>query len=103
LGLPIGLLKPTAENFLPIVMRIEKRITSTSNFLTLACRFEMVNSVLYSLPTYFMSVVEMPPSIRHQIDIYRKHCLWRGADLNAKKPPLVAWQQGQKKKVVLAL
>jgi hypothetical protein len=25
------------------------------------------------------------------IDRLRRHCLWRGADLNAKKPPQVAW------------
>jgi hypothetical protein len=90
LGLPMGLSKPTAESFLPIVMRIERRLTSTSNFLTLAGRLEMVNLVLSSLPTYFMSVMEIPLSIRHQIDIYRKQWFWRGADLNVRKPPLAA-------------
>jgi hypothetical protein len=27
-----------------------------------------------------------------QIDKFRKHCLWRGADINAKGPPKVAWE-----------
>lgn len=26
-----------------------------------------------------------------QIDKYRKHCLWRGSDLNAKQPSRAAW------------
>jgi hypothetical protein len=32
----------------------------------------------------------MPVDILNQIDKYRRHCLWRGSDLNARKPPLVA-------------
>jgi len=27
-----------------------------------------------------------------EIDKYRKHCLWRGYDINAKKPPKAAWE-----------
>jgi hypothetical protein len=27
-----------------------------------------------------------------KIDKYRKHCLWRGADINAKSPPKAAWE-----------
>jgi hypothetical protein len=34
----------------------------------------------------------MPPTIRQQIDKYKKHCTWRGSDLNARKPPLAAWK-----------
>jgi hypothetical protein len=25
------------------------------------------------------------------VDKYRKYCMWRGSDINAKKPPLAAW------------
>ncbi|TVU31706.1 hypothetical protein EJB05_23404, partial [Eragrostis curvula] len=31
-------------------------------------------------------------SIVKQIEAYRKHCLWRGSLLNAKKPPKAAWK-----------
>jgi hypothetical protein len=36
LGLPMGLTKPRVEDFLPLVQRIERRLSSTSNFLTQA-------------------------------------------------------------------
>jgi hypothetical protein len=26
------------------------------------------------------------------IDKFRRHCIWRGANINAKKPPQVAWK-----------
>jgi hypothetical protein len=50
----------------------------------------MVNLVLSSLLTFFMSTLKVPIEIIKQIDQYRRHCLWCGGDLNAKKPHLVA-------------
>jgi hypothetical protein len=52
----------------------------------------MVNSVLSALPTYYMGNVKLPPTVYKQIDKYRKHCMWRGSDLNARKPPLATWK-----------
>jgi hypothetical protein len=52
---------------------------------------QMVNSVLSSLTTFYVCSIKVPQDIWRQIDKYRRHCLWRGGDLNAKKPPLVAW------------
>jgi hypothetical protein len=51
----------------------------------------MVNSVLSSLPTFFMCSIKVPIEILKQIDKYRKHCLWRGGEIERKKPPLAAW------------
>jgi hypothetical protein len=52
----------------------------------------MVNSVLSSLPTFYMCSIKVPQEIWKQIDKYKRHCLWRGGDIKAKKPPLVAWK-----------
>jgi hypothetical protein len=51
----------------------------------------MVNSILSSLPTFFMCSIKVPIEILNQIDKYRKHCLWRGGEIERKKPPLAAW------------
>jgi hypothetical protein len=91
LDLPMGLTKPKVEHFIPLVQRIERRLVSTSNFLTQAGRLEMVNAVLSALPSFYMSKLKLPSSVVRQIDKYRKHCMWRGADLNARKPPMAAW------------
>jgi len=37
-------------------------------------------------------------TILEQIDKYRKHCLWRGADINDKTPPKAAWTMVTKPK-----
>jgi hypothetical protein len=51
----------------------------------------MTNAVLSALPTFHLCTFKMHKIVIHQIDKYRKHCLWRGADINAKTPPKVAW------------
>jgi hypothetical protein len=88
LGLPMGTTKPKVEDFLPLVQRIERRLIATSNFVTQAGRVEMMNSVLSALPTFYMGKIKMPPTVIKQIDKYRKQCMWRGLDLNAKNPTI---------------
>jgi hypothetical protein len=98
LGLPLSNSKPTIQEFLPLVHRAEKWLVSTAIFLTQGGKLLIVNSVLSSLPTFFMSSVKVPIEILNQIDHYRRHCLCRAGDLNAKKPPLVAWKMACKPK-----
>jgi hypothetical protein len=84
LGLPLGLKKPKLGAFLPLNQKIERRLASTSIFLSQAGRLQMVNVVFSSLPTYFMCTLKLPKTVIKQIDKFRRHCLWRGADINAK-------------------
>jgi hypothetical protein len=84
LGLPLGLKKPKLGAFLPLIQKIERRLTSTSIFLSQAGRLQMVNAVFSSLPTYFTCTLKLPKTVIKQIDKFRRHCLWRGADINAK-------------------
>jgi hypothetical protein len=52
----------------------------------------MTNEVLSSLPTFFMCTFKLHKTIIKQIDKYRKHCLWRGSDINARTRPKAAWE-----------
>jgi hypothetical protein len=92
LGLPLSDSKPTIQECLPLVHRVERRLISTTIFLTQGGKLLMVNSVLSSLPTFYMGAIKVPIDILNQIDWYRRHCLCRGGDVNAKKPPLAAWK-----------
>jgi hypothetical protein len=91
LGLPLGTTKPQVADFLPLISKCERRLLSTSKFLSQAGRLQMTNVVLSALPTFHLCTFKMHKIVIHQIDKYRKHCLWRGVDINAKTPPKVAW------------
>jgi hypothetical protein len=77
LGLPLGTTKPRVEHFGSIMSKTERKLTSTSNFLTHAGRLQLVNSVLSSLPTFAMCTLQVPAAVLDYIDRARRHCLWR--------------------------
>jgi hypothetical protein len=39
-----------------------------------------------------MCSIKLPVDIINQIEKYRRHCLWAGGEVNARKPPLAAWK-----------
>jgi hypothetical protein len=51
----------------------------------------MTNAVLTALPMYHMCIFLLPQIVIDQIDKCRKHCLWRGSDINARSSPKAAW------------
>lgn len=91
LGLPLSISKPTVADFWPLVNKCERRLISISSFLSQAGRLELTNAIFSALPTFSMCTFSLPKTIIKQIDKYRKHCLWRGSDINNKKPPKAAW------------
>jgi hypothetical protein len=71
LGLPLGVNKPSVHDCSPLTHRIEKRLSSTSIFLTQGGKLEMVNSVLSSLATFYTCSIKVPITILEQVDKYR--------------------------------
>lgn len=91
LGLPLGLVKPTVEQCLPLVQRIAKKLMGLATFMTQAGRLLLVKSILASLPIFFMCCLDIPQTIKKQIAKYLRHSLWRGSDMEDHMPAMVAW------------
>ena len=92
LVLPLGLTKPKVIDFLPLVTKYERRLAYTSAFLSQAGRLEITNSIFTAFPMFFMSTFRLHKIVIKQVDNYRKHSLWRGADIHDKKPSKAAWE-----------
>jgi hypothetical protein len=91
LGLPLSLTRPTVADYWTLVSRCERRLVSVSSFVSEASRLQLTNAVFSALPTFAMSTYLLPKTVTKQIDKFRKHCLWRGSNINSKKPPKAAW------------
>jgi hypothetical protein len=91
LGLPMGTTKPRVEHFAILINRVERQLTSISLKLTQAGKLQLVNSVLFSLPTFNMCSVVVPNTVLEDVDMARRHYMWRNSDCNAKSKPLVTW------------
>lgn len=91
IGLPLGTTKPNISDFAPLIDRVERRLPSTTIFLNQGQRLTMVNSVLSSLPTYYVCTLKLPKKVIQHIDIARRHCPWRkNLDLETRTHSLIA-------------
>jgi hypothetical protein len=73
----MGTTKPSIRDLSPLTDRVKRRLSAVTSFLSYGDRLVLVNSVLSSLPTYFMLSLRLPPGIIEVIDRARRHCLWK--------------------------
>ncbi|KAM0963163.1 hypothetical protein ACFX2A_022668 [Malus domestica] len=92
LGLPLGG-RPRALKFWdPVVDKMEKRLQSWKKaFLSRGGRLTLIQSVLGSLPTYYMSLFKMPCGVIGRLEKLMKGFLWEGVE-EGKKNNLVKWE-----------
>lgn len=92
LGLPLGTTRPSVQEFTPLLSKMEKRLAGVSKFLSYQGRLVLVNSLFSALPTYYMCSLVIVPSVIHQIDRFRKHCIWSKGDISRRGTCLAAWE-----------
>jgi hypothetical protein len=56
LGLPMGLTKPQVKDYAPLICRIERRLSASSQFFSYAGRLQLINSV-YALSPDILHVL----------------------------------------------
>ena len=63
LSLPLSLTKPKFQDFMPLISRCEKRLSSISSLLSQAGRLELTSAIFTSLPTFYMCSLELPKAV----------------------------------------
>jgi hypothetical protein len=75
-------LKPNnyrVNDWLWLLKKIEKRIGNwTFRWLSLGGRLTLAKSVLQSIPVYWLSLVKLPSSILHRIQLLISNFIWKG-------------------------
>jgi hypothetical protein len=77
LGLPVGTTKPTIAELSPLVCRLERKLSSSSSFLSQGARLQLINSAISSMPLHFLCSLNLPPGLTKQFDRIIHQCLWR--------------------------
>lgn len=81
LGLPLHLRQLRRVEVQPLVDKIAKRLpTWQGKFLSRAGRLKLLNSVLSSIPTYFLTVFPPAKWMLKKIDRIRRGFLWKGTE-----------------------
>lgn len=77
LGMPLTLKRPTKQLFLPLIEKVERRLAGwQSKLLSRGGRLVLVQSVLSTIPIYFMICFKLPKWVLNRIDKGRRLFLW---------------------------
>jgi hypothetical protein len=76
LGLPLGTTKPTVQDLMPLVDRIERKVSATFLMMNYSVRVTVVNSLLTSIANFTMCSIHINPKILEHVEKIRRHCLW---------------------------
>lgn len=86
LGLPLSDKPLHKPDYLPLIHKVSNRLSGWSaSLLSMTGRIVLINSVLTSLPVYFMTAFLLPKWVINEIDGVRRNFLWHGCDSQSKK------------------
>ena len=92
LGLPLLTRRMTVSDYLPLVEKVKKRMSSwTGRFLSHAGRLQLINSVIMSLTNFWLAAFRLPSSCLKEIERLCAAFLWSGPDLKTTKAK-VSWK-----------
>lgn len=94
LGVPISGRRARQQDWLKFILLVGSRLISwKANYLFLWGRLTLLNSVLSSIPTYWMSVFKLPLLVSNEIDRVSRDFLGKRPELGPKGICLVAWSR----------
>ncbi|KAL5543390.1 hypothetical protein UlMin_007174 [Ulmus minor] len=92
LGLPLGGNPNSAEFWNPVIEKVSKRLDGWKKaFLSKGGRLTLIQSVLSSIPTYYMSLFKLPRVVAASLEKMMREFLW-DRDSTGKARSLVRWK-----------
>jgi hypothetical protein len=92
LGVPLGTTKPSVQDLMPLVDRIERKVSATFLMMNYSGRVTVVNSLLTSIANFTMCSIHINPKILEHVEKIRRHCLWNKKTNDGEKcNSLAAW------------
>jgi hypothetical protein len=90
--IPLGTTKQLVKDFAPLVCRIERKLSASSMYLNYVGRLQLINSVISSIPTYYMCTLKLPKKVIESIDKFKKTS-YGEVQISMQKD--IIWQHGR--------
>lgn len=93
LGIPLRHINMSRGDWQPLIDKFAYRLAGwKGNCLSRGGRLTLLNSVLTSLPLYYMSYFRLPQWVIQKIDQIRRGFLWKGAVYAHGSSSLISWE-----------
>jgi hypothetical protein len=91
LGLPLGTTKPSVDDLMPLVSRLDKRLSGISSLLSYTGRLTLLNTTLNAIPLYAMCTIKIPVTIFVHFEKSGRQFLWANKDDFKHGKCLASW------------
>ncbi|KAH9308494.1 hypothetical protein KI387_036405, partial [Taxus chinensis] len=93
LGIPLFHGRQSKIMWNPIIERYQKKLAAWKGaLLSQAGKLQLVKATLQNLPSYFLSMLKIPSSVREAVEKIQRNFLWSGTE-EKKRIHLVAWKE----------
>jgi hypothetical protein len=92
LGLPLGTTRPSVEDLMPLVSRLDKRLSGISSIMTYTGRLTLLNTTLNAIPMYAMCVLKIPITIFVHFEKSGRQFLWAKKETDKHGKCLAKWE-----------
>jgi hypothetical protein len=83
LGLPVGAKLRSMSTWKPVLDKMLSKLQNWKfRYFSLGARVTLLNSVLNSIPIYYLSIYKIPKSVMKKMITIQRSFLWGGADLD---------------------
>ena len=85
LRLPLGARSNSTKVWEPMVEKFEKRLAGwKSNIISMGGRVTLLKDVCACLPVYFLSLFQIPKTVKEELDKIQRRFLWGGSSMSRK-------------------
>jgi hypothetical protein len=92
LGLPLGTTRPSVSDLMPMVSRIDKKLSGISSLMSYTGKLTLLNSVIQSLPMYAMYSFKVPVTIFVHFEKSERQFLWFDRENKIQEKCLASWE-----------
>jgi hypothetical protein len=92
LGLPLGTTRPSVADLMPLVSRLDKKLSGMSSLMSYTRRLTLRNSVIKSLPMYAMCSLKVPITIFIYFEKSGRQFLWADKADKIQGKCLASWE-----------
>lgn len=94
LGMPLDITAPDRQTYMPLIEKIERKIQGwKERLISRGGRLQLINSVLSSIPIYFMTSFLLPQWVIQRIDKIRRTFLWGKNVGDGRGMSWMKWEQ----------
>ena len=82
LGLPMGTTRPKVVDLMPMVCKLDHRLSGIANLMTYSGRLTHLKAIVSALPIFAMCCIRVPFTILDHFEKSGRSILWYGKGIN---------------------